>query len=254
MSSINIDRQAMKKILVISDNVNLCNFLIKLQAEIDLHSLCFLDFCYTSYNQNPQPLIEIGAQKINVKQKGVIDWIVRDYDIVFSLHCKQIFPKALVSKIPCFNFHPGFNPYNRGWYPQAFSIINDLPIGATIHRMDEQVDHGGIVAQKKVHVFPNDTSMEVYNRVIDVEKELIKENIINIITNKSLLSTPNKEGNYNSIKDYKDLCKLDLNSIGTLESHINLLRALSHGEFQNAYYIKNGKKYFIKIEIDAEDQ
>jgi dTDP-4-amino-4,6-dideoxyglucose formyltransferase len=194
-------------------------------------------------------MIEIGASEINVKDDQAVEWIVHNYDIVFSVHCKQIFPPSLVSRVTCFNFHPGFNPHNRGWYPQVFSLINGLPIGATIHRMDEQIDHGGIVGQKAVDVSPTDTSLEIYNKVIDAEKDLIKEHLISILDEDYALSFPCEEGNYNGIKDYKKLCQLNLDSVGTLESHINLLRGLSHGDFKNAVFEKNGKKYFVKIVI-----
>lgn len=47
------------------------------------------------------------------------------YDLFFSMHCKQIFPNELVLNHRCINIHPGYNPYNRGWYPHVFSIINE---------------------------------------------------------------------------------------------------------------------------------
>jgi len=239
----------MKKILVVSENVGLCRFLLQSQNDLALSSKCSFDFRYTSYNDDPKTMLDFGACEINLKDESVIDWIVRNYDIVFSLHCKQIFPALLISQLPCFNFHPGFNPYNRGWYPQVFSLINGLPVGATVHLMDEHIDHGEIVAQKKVNILPKDTSLDVYNNVIEAEKELIKEHLVSIIDNTYSLSSPIGEGNYNDIKDYMKLCKLNLDEVGTLESHLNLLRGLSHGKFRNAYFEKGGKKYFVKIII-----
>lgn len=38
----------------------------------------------------------------------------KQYDIFFSLHCKQLFPDELVNNYRCINVHPGLNPYNRG--------------------------------------------------------------------------------------------------------------------------------------------
>ena len=239
----------MKKILVVSENVGLCNFLKQTHEDMNLSSKCSFDFRYTSYNVNPHSMIKIGAHEINVKDAKTVEWIIHNYDIVFSMHCKQIFPPSLVSRVACFNFHPGYNPYNRGWYPQAFSLLNGLPSGATIHKMDERIDHGGIVAQKEVIVSPKDTSLEVYNNIIEAEKDLIEEHLVSIIDDTFTLTPPFEEGNYNGIKDYKELCKLNLNAVGTLESHINLLRALSHGDFRNAYYEKDGRKYYLKISI-----
>ncbi len=92
--------------------------------------------------------------------------IAANFDLVISIHCLQLFPKNLVNSVRCINIHPGYNPINRGWYPQVFSIINNLPIGATIHEMDEELDHGPIIARKMVQKFDWDTSLTLYDRVL----------------------------------------------------------------------------------------
>jgi methionyl-tRNA formyltransferase len=210
-----------------------------------------INFRYTTFNLNPQQMIEIGAEEINVKDEEIIDSIIKEYDLVFSLHCKQIFPKRLVENVCCINFHPGLNPYNRGWYPQAFSIINGLPAGSTIHLMDAEVDHGEIIAQKEVEIKVSDTSFEVYRKVIEAEKDLIHKNIFNIIEGIFSTTKPKQEGNYNGIRDYNTLCELNLQSTATFSEHLNILRATTHGNFKNAYFIdENGKKYFVRIIID----
>jgi dTDP-4-amino-4,6-dideoxyglucose formyltransferase len=239
----------MKRLLVVSENVNLCQFLKSEICAQGLSTEWDTDFRYTSYNNDPKSMVEFGAKEINIKMSKTVNYIIENYDIVFSLHCKQIFPASLVEKTPCFNFHPGFNPYNRGWYPQSFSIINGLPIGATIHRMDADIDHGGIVAQQEVSIAPEDSSLNVYDKVIEAEKKLMKKHLLAILSDNVTLSSPKEEGNYNSIRDYKALCELDLENTSTLRSHINLLRALTHGEFRNAYFVEGGKKYFVKISI-----
>ncbi|RMV42942.1 hypothetical protein ALP10_200037 [Pseudomonas syringae pv. helianthi] len=62
---------------------------------------------------------------------------------------------------------------------------------------------------------------------------------------------PLAEGNYNGIKDYNELCELNLDEVGSLRDHINLLRATSHGNFKNAYFHDElGEKYFIRVVLD----
>ncbi|MEB0121220.1 MULTISPECIES: dTDP-4-amino-4,6-dideoxyglucose formyltransferase [unclassified Pseudomonas] len=242
-----------QRLLVVSENQELSLFL---KSELEKHSFEYLlkvDFCYTSVNQTPQQMIEIGAEKINVKDEATIDRVIKDYDLAFSLHCKQIFPKRLVENICCINFHPGLNPYNRGWFPQAFSIVNGLPTGSTIHLMDAEVDHGEIIDQKIVDIHISDTSLEVYRKIIQAEKDLIQKNIFSIIQGVFETTTPTEDINYNGIKDYRAMCELSLKSIGSLGEHINLLRATSHGDFKNAYFTDiDGKKYFIKVVIEED--
>lgn len=195
----------------------------------------------------------LGASVIDLKDPTTVDAIIRSYDLVFSLHCKQIFPARLVENVLCINFHPGLNPYNRGWYPQAFSIRNGLPAGATIHVMDTQVDHGPIIAQKSVQIDECDTSLEVYNKILQAERDLISSNLMAIVDGSFECNTPTPEGNYNSIKDYRTLCELQMESMGSLREHIDLLRAMSHGRFKNAYFVdKTGAKCYVRIEIERE--
>lgn len=242
-----------QRLLVVSDNQELSLYL---REELEKKSFEYpveVDFCYTSFNTNPQQMIDMGAKAINVKDEPTVERIIQDYDLVFSLHCKQIFPATLTDNVCCINFHPGLNPFNRGWYPQAFSIINGLPVGATIHLMDAEVDHGEILDQQEVEVTSSDTSLSVYRKVIATEKNLISKNIYTIITGLYTTKKPQAEGNYNGIKDYNTLCELDLNSVATLSEHLKILRATTHGDFKNAYfYDESGKKYFVKLVIEEE--
>ena len=42
-------------------------------------------------------------------------------------------------------------PYNRGLHPNYWSFINNTPKGVTIHEIDEGIDTGKIILQKKVN-------------------------------------------------------------------------------------------------------
>lgn len=240
----------MKKILIISDNALLVDFMKDLAKRVDVREIADFDYRYSVINKEPDSLRELGMLPINIKEQEICRSVIEKYDIVLSLHCKQIFPSYLVKNVTCINVHPGLNPYNRGWYPQVFSIINKKPIGATIHLMNEDIDAGGIIAQKEVSIDHSDTSKHVYDRVIEAEKELVSKNIISIINSTYNSKQPVNNGNYNSIDDFKKLCNLNLNKQGTLGEHIDLLRSLTHGDFKNAYFEINEEKYFVRIEIE----
>lgn len=106
------------------------------------------------------------------------------------------------------------------------------------------------LSRKKIRIDADDTSYDAYRKIIEVEKDLIRDHIGSIINGNFTLSKPINDGNYNGIKDYKALCELDLSNIDTLENHINLLRALSHGDYKNAYFVDdNGKKVYLKIDF-----
>lgn len=237
-----------KRILVVSDNHKLLKVALENLKEASKFSDISYTSRYSSVNKNPEQLSILGASALNLKDQMQVDWAISNFDLILSIHCKQIFPSDLVSNVQSINFHPGFNPFNRGWFPQAFSIINGMPAGATVHVMDSEVDHGAIISQRIIPIESWETSLEVYEKVINAEVELIKSWVPKIIEGNFPKVKPDDEGNYNSIADYKNLCKLDLDQIGTLREHINLLRALSHGDFQNAYFIsENGEKISLSV-------
>jgi methionyl-tRNA formyltransferase len=166
-----------------------------------------------------------------------IDWkhIINTYDLVFSLHCKKIFPRILSGSVRCINIHPGYNPFNKGMYPHVWSIINGKPAGATIHVMNEDIDGGPIICQSAVHTYYYDTSETLYERVVNEELTLLENHLERIIKGDYKTYHYPKEGNYNSLADFKRLCNIDPSAVGTFEEHYNLIRALSHGDFRNAH-------------------
>jgi methionyl-tRNA formyltransferase len=136
----------------------------------------------------------------------------------------------------------------------VFSILNKLPAGATIHEMDEEIDHGGIIDQSPVHVDAWDTSLEVYNKILEAEMRLVRKNLVSIVEGTYSVRPPSQEGNYNSIDDFKCLLELDMSEQLTMSAFIDRMRALTHGDFKNAYFVdpETGKKIFIKIKLDPE--
>ena len=171
----------------------------------------------------------------DINPKKDFQHIIDTYDLVFSLHCKKIFPKVLTDYVRCVNIHPGFNPYNRGVFPHVFSIINKLPAGVTIHEMDEGIDTGPIIAQKEVFIDKKDTSTSMYNRLINTEMTLIDDSLDAIIKNDYVtFKVDNHEYLYNSMNDFKKLCDISPIQNSSFGSFYALLRALWHAGYMNA--------------------
>jgi len=240
------------KVLVITDNlflwktffefISYCNQL----EESDFLFACRADNFDLMRNENVTNIVPVDV-------KNEYPNIIESYDLVISMHCKQIFPRKMVENIRCVNIHPGLNPYNRGWYTQVFAILNKKPHGATIHEIDAELDHGPIIAQKEVPIYEWDTSKSVYDRVQFAEIDLIRENLVNILKNSYKKKAHLEEGNINYIKDFKELNKLDLDKKMTLGSAIDLLRALSHRPYKNAWFKNSkGEKIYVSIELVKE--
>jgi len=236
------------RILVISDNAHLIERFRAIIVELN-QPLQDAQFEFACSKKNVGLQQELHIPGLDVKHDDLAS-ITTDFDLVISLHCKQIFPAEMVQAVRCVNVHPGLNPYNRGWFPQVFSIMNGLPLGATIHEIDEQVDHGPIIAQREVSVRSDDTSLTCYERVLEAECELLYEFLPSIVANSYVTMRP-AEGNYNSLADFRELCQLDMHQTVRAGDLINRLRALTHGDYHNAFFIdEQGEKVFVSLSLE----
>ena len=238
-------------LLIIADDDDLLQFFKREIQSRSFQRQIVVDYRYSCRNGNPGPMIAAGLTVIDLSDESTIQTISSRYDLILSLHCFQIFPRKLVERIRCINIHPGFNPYNRGMHPYVFSIVTELPAGATIHLMGSRIDHGDIIAQKKVEVLPSDTSLEVLRKSQDAEKELIRVHLESIIEANYDHAPPSSTGSINSFKDYEALCELDLAHTGTLKEHINRLRATTWGSRYEGHFVgADGKKYLVGVVIE----
>lgn len=233
------------KICVITDNKRLFTEFKRIVSEkCSEHQVEY--FCSL---KNTEMFSDYSSEIVGLDLKKCEKSFFASFDLFISAHCKQIFPDELVKKHRCINIHPGLNPYNRGWFPQVFSIINGLPAGVTIHEMDSQLDHGAIIYQKEVEIYSYDTAETVYSRIIDTEIELLGMHIKDLVVGNYSSIKPKDEGNINYLSDFKKLCKLDLDHIGSLRDHINLLRATTFEGYKNAYFDDDGRKIYVTLKF-----
>lgn len=238
-------------ILVITDNLHLYGKFREIVRDLGVAEV--FTYGYSPANSHFRAIFKDDEDFGPVDVHATVEALIETYDLIISLHSKQVFPERLVNTIKCINIHPGLNPFNRGWFPQVFSIMNKLPLGSTIHEMDAEIDHGGIIDQVEVPVFSWDTSLTAYNRVIEAEIGLIKKNIMNMIGQNYKTSAASEEGNLNRKKDFDEICRLNLNEVNALGTFIDRLRALTHGEHKNAYFLDaEGHKIFVKVELESK--
>ncbi len=73
------------------------------------------------------------------------------------------------------NLHPGLLPFNKGAYPNVWTIVDRTPAGATLHHIDSYFDTGDIVAQAETSVDATDTGEELYRKLEDLSIQLFKD-------------------------------------------------------------------------------
>lgn len=240
----------MKKIGIVTDNVFLYeevkHIIKKRSLEKHYKFSYFFSEGNESFENQSRQCSDLTA--INIEEKS--SQLSKQYDLLLSLHCKQKFPEYLVNACRCINVHPGYNPYNRGWYPQTFSIINKKPIGVTIHEMDAELDHGPIIYRELVEIEDSDTSYSVYQKIQKKESELLEKYLQTLIEGNYKTQIIDEEGNINYKKDFGELCKIDLEQTATYRDVIDYLRAMTFKDYKNAYFIDgDGNKIYVKIEL-----
>jgi len=240
----------MMRVLLICDNVIVYKS-IKNIFDKNITLPFSVDYKYTSSNLSGHGYIFTEENLIDLKTFS--EEIISTYDLVISAHCHQIFPKKLVEKIRCINIHPGYNPNTRGVYPQVFSILNNLKVGVTIHEMDEKFDNGPIIIREEVEKYSWDTSSSLYKRILEKEIELFDLYFTKILYNQYQSVIPENVGVILTKKDFNNLCEINLDEITTAGQTINKLRALSHENYNNAFFKdENGQKIFVKIYLEKE--
>jgi methionyl-tRNA formyltransferase len=152
------------------------------------------------------------------------------------------------------NFHPALLPENRGWYPHVHNILSGTSAGVTIHRMSLIADAGDIWGQKTTQIKDSDTAKDLYDRLkIDIY------NLFSEIWPKIALGSisPIKQdenrSSYNEKNALDLIDEIDLDQVTSVKSTINLLRARTFGDKPFAYFLSNGKRVFVSIILQEEE-
>lgn len=179
----------------------------------------------------------------------------REPDLLLSAGYRHIIPQEILDSADiALNLHNSYLPYARGANANVWNIIEEGPVGVTIHEMVEKVDAGPIIAQRRVPVYPDDTGKTVYTRLIDATVGLLEQKWQSIRddtyeTKENLI----EEGTYHHSSEFDELCELDLEAGTTAGDVINKLRALTFPPFNNAYFDRNGKRYYVDIDIQRAE-
>jgi len=90
------------------------------------------------------------------------------------LHCTaKIIPANFLHGRYILNCHPGLLPYNRGVDAFKWCIVNEWPIGITLHQIDEAIDRGTILYRLRIPVFKTDSLKAVCQRAYAYEIDLL---------------------------------------------------------------------------------
>lgn len=170
-----------------------------------------------------------------------------------------ILPKSIIS-LPtkaCLNCHPSYLPFSRGRHYYFWNFVDEVPAGASIHIVDEKIDHGPICFQNTFETSWEDNAYSMVRKSRDCLVALYKEHLDEI---RSLTFTqhPNdtKNGKIHFAKELLEKSKIDLKRTYKAKELLNIIRGCAGFPKNWAYFNDDGIEYEVSVEIrkksDAE--
>ena len=89
-------------------------------------------------------------------------------DFLFSFYYRRMLGPALLALAPrgALNMHGSLLPRYRGRAPVNWAVIRgERETGASLHYMTAKPDQGDVVARQRVPILPDDTAIEVFQKV-----------------------------------------------------------------------------------------
>ncbi|KPH55951.1 formyltransferase family protein [Helicobacter pullorum] len=172
------------------------------------------------------------------KEQGLdilsLEDLYRIKDLLFiSLEFDRLVNTKKFASKRLFNIHFSKLPKYKGMYTSIFPILyGEKTSGVTLHKIDEGIDTGDIIAQKSFKISLQDSARDLYFKYIKYAKILFRENIFSLIDETYTLRGQNYiESSYfsKSSIDFKNI-RIDFKKT-SFEIH-NQLRAFIFKEYQ----------------------
>ena len=107
-----------------------------------------------------------------------------DFDVLISVQYHLILAKEHIAKANqiAINLHMAPLPEYRGCNQFSFAILDDVSVfGTTFHKLEESIDEGALIAERRFKIAPNIFVKDLYNIALKESKLLFIENIKEII-------------------------------------------------------------------------
>lgn len=140
-----------------------------------------------------------------------------------------------------FNIHFSLLPKYKGMYPSVLPILDDQEkTGVTLHVIRDGIDTGEIIEQREFEIDEEDTSLELYKKLIQYGTELVIEKMALLVSTEYQTRPQSyKHSSYNSPKriDYENL---SLETRASAYQIKNQIRAFAFRPYQLLTYHGNG--------------
>src|ERR1700744_4337033 len=134
----------------------------------------------------PTQVIEArGRQRAEHDAEIIAGLQAQQVDLVFLAGYMRLLSAEFVRAFPqrILNIHPSLLPAFPGLDAQRQALEYGVTFsGCTVHFVDEELDHGVIILQKTVLVFPQDDERSLSERIIEQEHLAYTEAIVRVLS------------------------------------------------------------------------
>lgn len=141
----------------------------------------------------------------------------------------RMLPKAVwdMPRLGTFNLHASLLPQYRGAAPINWAIINgEKETGATTFFIDDKIDTGAILLQRKTPISQEDTAGTLHDRLMHLGADLVLETVHKLENKEIVASKQQQDGPLKEAhKLHKETCEIDWNQ--GITAIYNFIRGLS---------------------------
>ena len=105
-------------------------------------------------------------------------------DLIFSFYYRSMLPMSLLraARLGAYNMHGSLLPKFRGRAPLNWAILKgETETGVTLHEMTEKPDAGRIVDQQAVPIGPDETAVEVFQKMTGAAEAVLKRSLPSLL-------------------------------------------------------------------------
>jgi methionyl-tRNA formyltransferase len=122
-----------------------------------------------------------------------------------------------------------------------------------LHYIDEGVDTGDIIAQKRVAVEPIDTGDSLYSKLEDACVDVFREAWPLIRMGRAARSPQVAgEGTYHRRRDVEQVDTIDPDQAYTAADLLNVLRARTFPPYPGAHFEIDGKRVYVRVQLSYD--
>ncbi|MGZ3473334.1 MAG: methionyl-tRNA formyltransferase [Polyangiales bacterium] len=127
-------------------------------------------------------------QPIKVRDGSLAKWIRdKNADVALVVAYGRILPRDVLDapKHGCLNVHASLLPKYRGAAPITWAIVRgERETGVDLMAMEEGLDTGGVYAEKRTEIGPDETAGELGKRLSAIGGDLVRESLIATVEGK----------------------------------------------------------------------